>query len=73
MTFRRIAMDYISVKDTAKKWGVSERWVQVLCEQGRINGVSKFGNVWLIPKDAERPKDGRIVSGRYIKGQDRKK
>lgn len=60
-------MDYISVKDAAIKWDVSERWVQVLCEQGRIEGVSKFGKSWLVPKEAEKPRDARIISGKYIK------
>ena len=60
-------MDFISVKETAKKWGVSERWVQVLCEQGRIDGVSKFGKSWLVPKNAEKPTNGRVISGKLKK------
>jgi len=52
-------MDYISVQDAAKKWGISERRVQKLCEETRIPGVVWFGRMWLIPKDAEKPKDGR--------------
>lgn len=27
----------------------------------------KFGNTWAIPEDAEKPKDERIKSGKYIK------
>lgn len=60
-------MDYISIQETAEKWGVSRRWVQELCSQGRIEGVGRIGNTWAIPKDAERPKDARIKSGKYIK------
>ena len=60
-------MDYISAKQTAQKWGISERRVQVLCEQGRIGGIFKLGNAWAIPKDALRPKDARVVSGKYKK------
>jgi hypothetical protein len=52
-------MDYMSCADAATKWGISERRVQKLCEGERIPGVSKFGSVWLIPKDAEKPVDGR--------------
>ena len=43
-----------------KKWGISERRVQKLCEDGRISGVAKFSRMWLIPKDAPKPADGRI-------------
>lgn len=52
-------MDYISVRQAAAKWGKSERWVQKLCEGNRIKGVVRFGHVWMIPKDAEKPVDPR--------------
>ncbi|MGY0372314.1 helix-turn-helix domain-containing protein [Clostridium sp. JNZ J1-5] len=52
-------MDYISVKQAAEKWGISERRVQVLCGKGRVKGVFKLGNSWAIPKDAEKPFDAR--------------
>jgi hypothetical protein len=41
-----------------------------LCLEGRIEGAEKFGNVWAIPDDAEKPKDERVKSGRYIKEKD---
>lgn len=53
-------MDYISVKDASEKWGISERRIQKLCEGNRIEGTLKFGRAWMIPKDAEKPVDGRI-------------
>ena len=46
-------MEYMSCPEAAKKWGISERRVQVLCRENRIPGVSKLGYMWLIPKDAE--------------------
>lgn len=52
-------MDYISVPEVAKKWGISERRVQKLCEENRIPNVSKFGHMWMIPKDADKPFDAR--------------
>lgn len=52
-------MDYMSCAEAAGKWKISERRVQKLCEGNRIPGVVKFGKVWLIPKDAEKPKDKR--------------
>ncbi|NLV95678.1 MAG: helix-turn-helix domain-containing protein [Candidatus Riflebacteria bacterium] len=52
-------MDYISVGEAAVKWGISERRIQKLCEENRIPGVVRFSRMWLIPKDAEKPVDGR--------------
>lgn len=43
-----------------KKWGISERRVQILCKENRIPGVSKIGYMWLIPKSAVKPFDKRI-------------
>ncbi|MBB5265770.1 hypothetical protein HNP82_002921 [Catenibacillus scindens] len=51
--------EYISVKDAASKWNISERRVQKLCESSRINGVMRFGHSWMIPKSAEKPSDLR--------------
>ncbi len=53
-------MDYISVKDAAEKWCISERRIQKLCEENRIDGVLRMGKMWLIPKAAEKPVDGRL-------------
>ena len=52
-------LEYISAPEAAKKWGISERRVQILCSQNRIPGVSKLGYMWLIPKNAEKPVDKR--------------
>lgn len=52
-------MEYMSAPQAAQKWGISERRVQILCSENRIPGVSKLGYMWLIPKDAEKPVDGR--------------
>ena len=52
-------LEYISASEAAKKWGISERRVQKLCEDNRIEGVAKFSYMWLIPKDAEKPADRR--------------
>lgn len=62
-------LEFISVSETARKWGISERRIQKLCEERRIEGVVKFSRMWLIPHDAEKPKDERIKSGKYIKKQ----
>lgn len=53
-------MDYMSVKDTACKFGLSERRVQKLCEMQRIDGAQMISGVWVIPANAEKPKDERL-------------
>lgn len=58
---------YMKISDAAKKWGIGERRINTLCLEGRIAGAVKFGNTWAIPEDAEKPKDDRIKSGKYIK------
>lgn len=56
---------YISVREAAYKWGVSERRVNQYCTQARIPGLSRFGRSWCIPADAEKPADPRnIKSGK---------
>ncbi len=50
---------YISVKEAAKKWDISERRVRVLCVEGKIPGAYKDGRAWKIPVDANKPSDGR--------------
>ena len=53
-------MDYISAKEASKKWGISQRRVAVLCSEGRIEKATMIGKMWLIPKTAKKPEDGRI-------------
>lgn len=53
-------MNYITVADFAKKWGISERRVRVLCSEGQIPGAFNLGKVWNIPADAVKPKDNRF-------------
>lgn len=59
-------MNYISVTEAAKKWGISQKRVQVLCRGRRIDGVMRVGNVWIIPDDAQKPTDARIKNGKYV-------
>ena len=60
-------MEFITVKEAAEKWGLSERRLQTMCNEGIIPGVVKFGHAWAIPNDAEKPVDKRIKSAKYIK------
>jgi len=59
-------MEYLSIRETSEKWGLSVRRIQVLCANNRIDGVTRIGNMWVIPKGAEKPRDARIRSGKYI-------
>ena len=59
---------YMSVKEAALKWGISERRVRVLCEEGRVDGVVRTSWAWNIPFDAPKPSDGRTL--RHMKNLD---
>ena len=52
-------MDLISARDAAKKWGISQRRVAVLCAENRISGATMLGHMWVIPADADKPEDER--------------
>jgi len=56
---------YVTVNDMAERWNLSPRTVQIMCAEGRIGGVTRFGNAWAIPSDAKKPADNRVVSGKY--------
>ena len=60
-------MKYLSVRQTAEKWGISTRRVQVLCKQNRMKGTQQIDTAWVIPENAEKPADARIKSGKYRK------
>ena len=60
-------MEYLSISQTSEKWGLSTRRIQVLCAGDRIPGAMRVGYSWVIPADAEKPKDARIRSGKYVK------
>ncbi len=52
-------MNYISVREAAERWEMTPRRVQVLCNEGRIDGAQRVGNVWTIPENADKPIDAR--------------
>ena len=49
-------MVYMSVKDAAQKWNLSERSVRKYCVEGRVSGAMLVGTTWMIPDNAEKPK-----------------
>jgi len=66
-------LDYMTAQEAAKKWGISDRRVRVLCSQGKITGAYKKGKTYTIPIGALKPADGRERAGstasetRYLK------
>lgn len=50
---------YLSIREAAEKWGVSERRINQYCSEGRIPGAEKIGKTWVIPADADKPGDPR--------------
>lgn len=44
-----MAAKLITTEEAAKRNGISARYVQRLCADGRIKGAQQFGRTWLIP------------------------
>ena len=62
-------MEYIKVAQAAQLWGISDRRVRILCEQGKIEGVIQNGRSYLIPADAVKPVDGRRLRHKEVSEQ----
>lgn len=57
---------YMTIKEACEKWGLSNRWVNTMCHNGKIPGAQRFGDIWAIPSDVEKPSDDRrIKTGEY--------
>lgn len=61
---------YLKISEVSEKWEIKERRINTLCLEGRIEGAVKFGNTWAIPENAEKPKDERVKSGKYVKNKE---
>ena len=57
---------FMTVKQAAEKWGISDRRIRVLCSEGKIPGAYQEGRGWKIPVDANKPADGRYKSKESI-------
>ena len=65
---------YMTVKQAAEKWGISDRRVRILCAEGKISGAYQEGRGWKIPVNAVKPTDGRYkTSASLLEIIDRKK
>ncbi len=60
-------MEYISAREAAEKWGISQRRVANLCAEKRIDRAEMLGNMWVIPTNAAKPTDARAL--RYHKDE----
>lgn len=56
--------EYISTKQAAAKWKISQRRVLALCQHNRIPELNRVGNMWLIPASTSKPLDNRHF--RYV-------
>ena len=63
-------MEFMSAREAANKWGISQRRVAVLCSENRIANATMVGNMWIIPTTAEKPIDARSI--RYIKSDEKR-
>ena len=66
-------MNYIKVSKAAEKWGISARRVRLLCANGKIDGVIRKGNLYMIPENAMKPLDGRTNKNNIFLDIDRKR
>lgn len=57
---------FMTVRQAAEKWGISDRRIRTLCSQGKIAGAYQEGRGWKIPIDAVKPVDGRYKSKESI-------
>jgi DNA adenine methylase len=58
-------LSFMSAKEAAEKWDISQRRVATLCSENRISGAMMVGNMWIIPSTSEKPVDLRTT--RYDK------
>ena len=55
------SMNYMDVKEASRKWGITDRRIRILCNEGRVDGAVKLGWSWTIPENAPKPRDGRVL------------
>jgi hypothetical protein len=60
-------MDLMTAKEAAELWGITARQVQLLCVKGQIAGAERLGKIWVIPKGAPKPVDGRTKAAKLQK------
>lgn len=59
-------MEYMTIREASEKWQLSVRRIQTLCNEKKIEGAEKFGNMWAIPAETEQPQNNRLKNGKYV-------
>ena len=59
-------MDWMTAKEAGELWEITTRRVQVLCDCGQIEGAARLGKIWVIPKTAQKPIDGRTKAAKMM-------
>lgn len=67
MQFVEVYYGLYDIERSRRKWGVTPRWINYYCAAGRIPGAMKIATIWLIPKEAKKPVDGRTKQGKEQK------
>ena len=60
-------MDWITTKEASVLWRITTRRVQILCDNGKVQGATKLGDMWVIPKGTPKPIDGRTKAAKENK------
>jgi len=61
-----MSLEWINPEEASVKWGIKVRRVQELCSKGKVLGATRLGRMWLIPKNAPKPIDGRTKAAKNI-------
>lgn len=59
-------LEWITPEEAGNKWGIKVRRVQELCSKGQVSGATRLGRVWLIPRNAPKPIDGRTKAAKQL-------
>ena len=60
-------MEWMTVKEAAELWGITTRRIQILCDDGKVNGAQRLGYMWVIPRGTPKPIDGRTKAAKAQK------
>ena len=59
---------YLTAKQLAEKWDITERQVQILCKSLRIEEAERIGGIWLIPENVVKPTRFKAKNKKLLKG-----
>ena len=56
--------ELMTTAEAAELWGITTRRVQVICDNGQVDGAVRMGRTWIIPKGTPKPIDGRTKAAK---------